>query len=70
MQEGYFNYERDGFGPVYDNYLEIIAYLDKIYKDNKFIVEKKYLDKMQNFFELKDRNNCERHYRLLKGRSR
>ena len=64
-QEGYFSYEKDGFGDiaqtVEDTVNKIINYIEKKYK-----LEKKYLNKMNSFYELYDKNNCERIYQLLK----
>lgn len=66
LKEGYFKYERDGFGPVCKKYDEVVDYLNKVYQDNNFVIEEEYLNKMREFFELKDQKNCERHYKLLK----
>lgn len=63
-KEGYFKYERDGFGPVFDNCNDVVEYIKKMYLRN-LAPEKKYLDKMNSFFELNDEKNCERHYNYL-----
>lgn len=65
--EGYFKYERDGFGPVFIKEQNVV---DKIidYTKNNYIPEEEYKYKMDNFFELYDEKNCERQYRLLKDR--
>jgi len=64
-QEGYFSYEEDGFGPVCekeeDVVKKIIDYIEKDYK-----LEKKYQDRVDHFFPLKDQNNCERVYQCIK----
>ena len=70
LQEGYFNYNLDGFGPVCEDYSSVIEYLNKIFVKNEFIAEEKYLKKMKDFFELKDQSNCKRHYDLLKSERR
>lgn len=62
--EGYFSYEKDGFGPVCRD-LEstvdaIIAYLERECEN-----EQKYLDRIDSFFAFNDKNNCERIYREI-----
>ena len=61
--EGYYNY-RDGFGVSVDNSDDLVDELIKTYKNGP---EKKYLKRMNDFFELKDQKNCERIYLLLNG---
>ena len=62
LQEGYFSYEKDGFGDIA---LEKNFLINKIkyYIENNFNAEEKYLKRMDNFFERKDKNNC---LRILK----
>ena len=59
LPEGYFSYEKDGFGVVVQD-AELV--LNKIfyYIENEFNVEESYLRKMNNFFERRDKNNCKR----------
>lgn len=57
LPEGYFSYEKDGFGDVKLNEKDVITKI-KYYIDNNFNVEEKYLKRMDNFFERKDKNNC------------
>ena len=58
-EEGYFNYESDGFGEViYDEdslVKKIICYIENDYK-----IEDEYINKINSFFEIYDDNNCER----------
>ena len=63
LQEGYFNYERDGFGPIVKNQTDLADMLEKICKNG---LEKKYISRNNGFFELKDRQNSERIYVNLK----
>ena len=65
-QEGYFSYEKDGFGDVLINDEEVV---EKIiyYIDNNYRVEDKYLDRMNSFFEINDQNNSKRIYMAIKG---
>lgn len=59
LKEGCFSYENDGFGDVVDSVDEVIE-KTKYYIDNNFQVEEKYYDRMIEFFDLKDKNNCKR----------
>ena len=62
LQEGYFNYERDGFGPVVKKQDELFNMLKEICERG---LEKKYKLRNDGFFELKDQKNCERIYKIL-----
>ena len=64
-QEGYFKYERDGFGPVIENIEELKEVLFK-YIDNNLKIKEEYLNKEIEFFELYDKNNCYRNYIAIK----
>ena len=56
-QEGYFDYKRDGFGPVV--YEETTAMKTIInYIKNNCDVEKDYQRRVDNFFGYRDNNNC------------
>lgn len=63
-KEGYFSYENDGFGPVIDNEEDLIEEIIKICNSN-YVVEDKYLDRINSFFELYDTNNCKRNYEAI-----
>ena len=57
--EGYYDYERDGFGPVcYDLDSSVSATIQAIETDCK--TEKKYEERIDRFFAYNDQNNCER----------
>ncbi len=64
VERGYFDFENDGFGKVFNKEEDVI---DKIidYIENDFKIEQKYLKKMKSFFELHDNNNCERIYKAI-----
>ena len=63
--EGYFDYETMGFGPVLYDYKKLIdAVIETIKNDGK--LEKKYSDRIDKFFKYKDSNNCERVYNAIK----
>ena len=59
LPEGYFKYKKDGFGDVISSEKDVIQKIKK-YINNNFKIEKEYEDKMDNFFERKDKNNCQR----------
>lgn len=56
---GYYDYERDGFGPVcYDYETSVDAIVSAISRD--CVEEDVYLDRVNNFFAFRDKNNCRR----------
>lgn len=64
-KEGYFKYERDGFGKVIKTE-EILVKELIINYNNELKLEDTYKQRINNFFELRDSNNCERTYREIK----
>lgn len=60
-QEGYFQYERDGFGEVISNEEDLV---NKViyYIENNYKIEENYLDRINKFFRYNDKKNCERNY--------
>ena len=60
-QEGYYSYERDGFGLVVRDELTLIEEIEKIVKNN-FTFEEKYSNRVDDFFEFRDNKNCLRTY--------
>ena len=63
--EGYFSYEDDGFGPCFDNFIDVRKYiLDMI--DSGCRQLEKYDLRVKTFFDLRDNHNCERTYNALK----
>lgn len=63
-QEGYFKYSKDAFGKILtdeeDLVNKIIGYVNMNYR-----IEKIYKNRIDNFFELKDTNNCKRIYESI-----
>ena len=57
----YFSYYDDGFGPVVSTKENLIKELVKCYND-QFNNEKIYIDRVNDFFKLHDKNNCKRIY--------
>ena len=64
-QQGYFEYDRDGFGPVCKK-LEEVENMLKHYADNGLQIEEKYKKREEEFFPLWDKNNCMRNYEAIK----
>lgn len=62
--KGYFDYRRDGFGPVLSTFSEVIKQTKNIV-DNKFEVGDKYLKNQKLFFPVWDNKNSERIYLYL-----
>lgn len=63
-KEGYFNYRGDGFGPVYNNTDDVVQYLIKVIADSN---QDEYKERLDRFFVLHDKNNCERNYSAIKN---
>lgn len=62
--EGYFSYEKDGFGPIVTDENMLI---DKLlfFSKNGWKIDDKYLNRSKRFFPLRDTNNCLRHFEAL-----
>lgn len=62
--QGYFDYERDGFGEVeYDLEGTVNRIIE--YMENGCQLKEKYRSRIDNFFCFSDRNNCERIYKKI-----
>lgn len=61
---GYFDYKRDGFGPVCETTDSLVKELQGIVARHN-IPEGTYLDRMRKTFTLRDGNNCERTYQAI-----
>ena len=57
--EGYFNYERDGFGPVTHTMNELLDALEH-YLEFGAVPQEEYIQRSRDFFTLRDTRNCER----------
>ena len=64
-QEGYFSYEAHGFGPVVQTEE---ALMDALYAcaENDFRMQKEYRDRLDAFYPVRDTQNCERTYQILR----
>lgn len=58
-EEGIYKYDTMGFGPIVEEYDRLIESLCEMIK-NGCIMERKYLDRVEDFFQYTDHSNCER----------
>lgn len=58
---GYFDYKKDGFGEVIENYDEVIKLLIE-YIENRCEIKDQYKNRIEEFYAYTDRNNCKRVY--------
>ena len=63
--KGYFDYRRDGFGPVFTSSDDVVNYLITLMK-NRCKMEQTYQEKVDMFFAFRDNHNCERTYKAIK----
>lgn len=65
-EPGYFNYELDGFGDII---LDEESLVDKlsVYLENEFMMEDKYVKRVDEFFDLRDGKNCDRIFEAILG---
>ena len=61
---GYFSYEKDGFGPVVTEEVELLLELEKILSNNGEPLEP-YATRIQDTFAYRDTKNCERVYEAI-----
>lgn len=66
-KKGYFNHETDGFGKVCTNCEEVIDEIKKCFVNN-FVLESCYSKRLEVFFPLHDKNNCQRIYEKIMGK--
>lgn len=62
--KGYFSYDRDGFGPVVFENTTLVDEIKKCIELN-FGLKDRYLNRINEFFVLKDKNNSERIYECI-----
>lgn len=63
FKKGYFDCERDGFGPVIETEDEILRYIERLLSNEIDI--QKYIKKSEEFFEIHDNNNCKRIFEAI-----
>ena len=62
--KGYFDYDKMGFGPVFEDENKLVDYIIELMK-NDCNLEKKYEKRIGDFFKYNDKNNCERVYKAI-----
>ena len=62
ISQGYFDYMKDGFGPIFEKPEEIVMTINKAKKDSS-----KYRKRCNDFFPENDFKNCERIFNILNG---
>lgn len=65
-KEGYFEYERDGFGPVTYDVSSAVKNIEKIV-ENQCEMSSVYSNRVEKFFAYVDQNNCERVANAIRG---
>lgn len=60
----YYDFEEDGFGPVVTELDQVVDEIKKSYQ-NGFIMEEKYVDRVNKFFPSFDTEHCKRTYDLI-----
>lgn len=60
----YYDYRRDGFGPVCETYQQVIRELERSL-ENGFVNTEPYSSRTKKFFELHDGENCRRIYEAI-----
>lgn len=63
--EGYFSYKTDAFGKVVYNENALLCELERILENNAE-TDSEYLDRINSFFTLRDKNNCKRNFDAIK----
>ena len=62
--KGYYDYDKDGFGPVIIDHEKCIdAIIEYMEQDCK--MEKQYLERVDKFFKYNDNNNCKRTHEAI-----
>ena len=64
FQQGYFSYEKHGFGAVVDNQEELFAELEILIK-NSCMAQEPYATRLRDTFPFRDGQNCERVYKAI-----
>jgi CDP-glycerol glycerophosphotransferase (TagB/SpsB family) len=64
-QEGYFSYEEHGFGPVVQTEDALVEAV-RACAGNDFRMQEKYRKRLEAFYPVRDEQNCERTYQILR----
>lgn len=60
----YYQYDRDGFGPITDTADEVVQAIEKSHKNN-FRMEQKYMERVDSFFKEFGKDHCQKIYKLI-----
>ena len=63
-KEGYFDYLKDGFGPIENEEKSLIDRINSFFASG-WKVSKIYEKRVERFFPIRDNNNCQRHFDAL-----
>lgn len=64
LSEGYFDYQKDGFGIISSDLTFINNEIERL-SINDFKIDEKYKSRADEFFDLKDTDNCKRTYEAI-----
>lgn len=64
-KKGYFDYNDDGFGPVFNIESSLLDYIESM-AENNFENAEMYLSRHKDFFTLYDTDNCKRNFDAIK----
>ncbi|MCR5832940.1 MAG: CDP-glycerol glycerophosphotransferase family protein [Candidatus Saccharibacteria bacterium] len=65
LKTGYFDYNIDGFGPVFTNRNKVVKFVQEIFQKDSFVELPKYLKRKKDFYDNNDRKNAARLYERL-----
>ena len=66
LKQGWFDYSRNGFGPICKTLKELTVELTRL-KNNNFCMDDKFIERINAIFELNDMNNSERVFRAIQN---
>lgn len=64
LKKGYFDCERDGFGPIINEEEKLVEKIIKSIGNEN--IDEKYYERAKAFFPLYDDKNCKRNYKEIK----
>lgn len=66
LQAGYFDYQRDGFGPVCETEEALLQATAHVFQAD-CLMDEEYRNRVERFYTLIDEKNCERTYQAISG---
>ena len=63
--EGYYSYKKDGFGPILFSEESLLNKIE-LCIDNEYKNDDIYQKRVNDFFDIRDKNNCNRIYNAIK----